>query len=119
MPEAGPETAIKQFRDFLDGDERRPGLVPWDLDAGVEPPPGVELRYRREDQVLWVYFREHGVRVRYRWDGFRWIEEASDDAPEGEDISQELAALGRAIRQLEGRIARLEHLLKRCLEGRG
>ncbi len=112
---------MEAFRNFLDGDEQRPGLVPWDLDAGVEPPPGVELRYRADDQTLWVHFREHGVRVRYRWNGFRWVEEESDAAPvaEAEDTAQTLAALTQAVRRLEDRLARLEHLLKGCLEGRG
>ncbi len=108
---------MEAFRNFLDGDESRPGLVPWDLEVGVEPPPGVELRYRADDQSLWVHFREHGVRVRYRWDGFRWVEEESDAAPVAE--GGDLAALVRAVRRLEERLLRLERLLEGCLEGRG
>jgi len=120
MPEAGLEAAMEAFRNFLDGDERRPGLVPWDLEAGVEPPPGVELRYRADDQSLWVHFREHGVRVRYRWDGFRWVEEESDAAPVAEGAGGgDLAALAQAVRRLEERLLRLERLLKGCLEERG
>ena len=110
---------MEAFRSFLDGDDHRPGLVPWDLDAGVEPPPGVELRYRADDQTLWAYFREHGVRVRYRWNGFRWVEEESDAVPVAEGEGEALAVLTQAVRRLEERLLRLERMLKGCLEERG
>ncbi len=121
MPEAGLEAAKEALRNFLDGDEQRPGVVPWDFKGDVKPPPGIELRYRDDDQTLWAHLLEHGVRVRFRWDGFRWVEEESDAAPaaEAEDTAQALAALAQAVRRLEDRLARLEHLLKGCLEGRG
>ncbi len=117
MPEAGLEAAKEALRNFLDGDDHRPGVVPWDLENGVEPPPGMELHYRADDRILWAYLRDYGVRVRYRWDGFRWVEEESDATPE--DTAQALATLIQEVRRLEDRIARLEHLLKGCLEGRG
>jgi len=118
MPEAGPDAAIERFRGFLDGDEQHPGLTPWDLEAGVEAPPGVELRYHRESQTLSV--RLEGRHLRFRWDGFRWVEEVEEphEAPTPDDLAEVLLALTEAVRALEDRVARIEDLLRGVLGGK-